>query len=365
MITLEDTITEGDDKVRFCAVVGNPPYQEKPIGDNKGYTPPIYDKYLELAYCLSDYAVMIHPARFLFNAGSTPKEWNKKMLESHSVKLIGFEPDATRIFPGTAITGGIAVTEYNKRTQVTPIGIYIPYEELDSIRKKVIAHGNFESIRSIISGRTPYLFTEDFHIDNPHAKEQLSAGHMYDVSSNAFSTLQNVFLREEPTNNNDYYRVLGRINNLRAYCWIKRRYIRGRLPEYTNTWKVFLPKANGASGMLGDEPARLISKPVVGKNYDIATDTFICVGSFENETSANALYKYITSKFARILLGILKVTQDNTSDKWEFVPMQDFTSTSDIDWTKPNSEIDKQLYSKYGFTPNEIAFIESKVEPME
>jgi hypothetical protein len=126
-----------------------------------------------------------------------------------------------------------------------------------------------------------------------------------------------------------------------------------------------LPKANGASGMLGDEPARLISKPVVGKPYDIATDTFICVGSFENEASANALYKYLNGKFARILLGILKVTQDNTADKWEYVPIQDFTHDSDIDWSKSIAEIDKQLYTKYGLSPDEIAFIEAKVEPME
>ncbi len=364
-IKLSDNVTEGDEKMEFSIVIGNPPYQEKAIGDNKGYTPPIYDKYLDLAYCLSEHAIMIHPARFLFNAGSTPKEWNKKMLESDYIKLISYEADASKIFPGTAITGGIAVTEFNKTRRVAPIGIYVPYEELNLIRRKVVAHTRFTSISSIMSGRTPYLFTDDFHTENPNAAELLSDGHMYDVSSNAFSTLQNVFLREVPTNPDDYCRVLGRLNNVRAYCWIKRSYVRARVPEYINSWKVFLPKANGASGMLGDEPARLISKPVVGKPYDIATDTFICVGSFENEASANALYKYLNGKFARILLGILKVTQDNTADKWEYVPIQDFTHDSDIDWSKSIAEIDKQLYTKYGLSPDEIAFIEAKVEPME
>ena len=137
------------------------------------------------------------------------------------------------------------------------------------------------------------------------------------------------------------------------------------MPEYIDTWKVFLPKANGASGMLGDEPARLISRPVVGKPYDIATDTFICVGSLEDEAQANALFKYLNGKFARILIGILKVTQDNTADKWAYVPLQDFSDHSDIDWDKTTSEIDLQLYEKYGISADEIAFIESKVASLE
>ena len=51
--------------------------------------------------------------------------------------------------------------------------------------------------------------------------------------------------------------------------------------------------------------------------------------------------------------------------KWKYVPLQDFTSASDIDWTKSVSEIDQQLYTKYGLDTDEIAFIEAKVKPME
>ena len=50
---------------------------------------------------------------------------------------------------------------------------------------------------------------------------------------------------------------------------------------------------------------------------------------------------------------------------YEFVPMQDFTSSSDIDWSKSVAEIDQQLYAKYGLDESEIAFIESKIKPME
>ena len=75
--------------------------------------------------------------------------------------------------------------------------------------------------------------------------------------------------------------------------------------------------------------------------------------------------KYVKSKFARVLLGVLKITQDNNPEKWSKVPVQDFTSNSDIDWSKSISEIDQQLYRKYGLSEDEINFIETKVQEMK
>ena len=66
----------------------------------------------------------------------------------------------------------------------------------------------------------------------------------------------------------------------------------------------------------------------------------------------------------RTCLGILKVTQDNNKDTWKYVPLQDFTSQSDIDWSKSISEIDQQLYKKYGLNEAEINFIETHVKEM-
>lgn len=63
-------------------------------------------------------------------------------------------------------------------------------------------------------------------------------------------------------------------------------------------------------------------------------------------------------------MGILKITQDNTKSKWEKVPLQDFTSHSDIDWSQSIPDIDKQLYKKYGLSQDEIDFIESHVKEM-
>ena len=82
------------------------------------------------------------------------------------------------------------------------------------------------------------------------------------------------------------------------------------------------------------------------------------------EYEADSLYKYIMSKFLRVLLGSLKATQRNNAVTWENVPLQNFTPTSDIDWSQPIPDIDRQLYRKYGLTDEEIAFIESHVKEM-
>ena len=104
----------------------------------------------------------------------------------------------------------------------------------------------------------------------------------------------------------------------------------------------------------------MVGKPLVGN-----TQTFISVGNFKTENEANAAIKYIKTKFARVMLGILKITQDNTASRWRLVPMQDFTSNSDIDWSKSVPEIDQQLYRKYGLSEDEVNFIESKVQAMD
>ena len=104
----------------------------------------------------------------------------------------------------------------------------------------------------------------------------------------------------------------------------------------------------------------IVLSPGVGN-----TETFITIGIFDNSSEAENALKYIKTKFARALLGILKTTQDITPEKFTYVPLQDFTPNSDIDWTKSVAEIDRQLYAKYGLDESEIEFIETHVKEME
>jgi len=109
----------------------------------------------------------------------------------------------------------------------------------------------------------------------------------------------------------------------------------------------------------------VLSLPLITGPETGYTQTFIGLGAFEREEEAANALKYVKSKFARTMLSVLKVTQDNNKETWKYVPLQDFTSTSDIDWTVSVSEIDARLYQKYGLSPEEIAFIETNVKAME
>ncbi len=126
-----------------------------------------------------------------------------------------------------------------------------------------------------------------------------------------------------------------------------------------------MPRANG-SGAIGEVLSTpLIGKPLIGKPLIGYTQSFLGIGAFDTHDEANNCMKYIKSKFCRTLLGVLKITQDNPPEKWKYVPLQDFTNDSDIDWSQSIKEIDQQLYAKYELTSEEIEFIETHVKEMD
>lgn len=122
--------------MKWDFVIGNPAYQDQTLGDNKGFAPPIYDKFLDAAYQISDKVEMIHPARFLFNAGSTPKEWNQKMLNDPHLEVLMYEQQSAKVFANTDIKGGVVVTYRDTTKNFGKIEIFTAYDELNSLRKK-------------------------------------------------------------------------------------------------------------------------------------------------------------------------------------------------------------------------------------
>ena len=69
-------------KYLFDFSIGNPPYNNdfNDSGENGNYAKPVYNIFMDATYKVAEKVELIHPARFLFDAGSTPKEWNEKML---------------------------------------------------------------------------------------------------------------------------------------------------------------------------------------------------------------------------------------------------------------------------------------------
>ena len=374
-ITLTDTPVEGDNMCIFNAVVGNPPYQSTAPGTSTSDLP-IYHYFADMASVLAQKNILIMPARFLFNAGKTPKDWNKRMLEDTHIRVAMYETNTKNIFPDTEIPGGMSIIYRDNQTSFEPIGQFVPFEMLSQINTKIKSK-NETSLMELIYSQNKFNL-EALYLDYPELKNQLgSNGKDKRFRQIIMERYPNIFTTNK-TNTNDI-RVLGLINHKRAYRFIKRKYVEQE--SWLNAYKVFIPFSNGASGTLGDKPARLISKPVIGLPNDGITQTFIGMGEFSTKEEAENLLKYIQSKFARVLLGILKVTQGNKSDTWAEVPLQNFSSASDIVWTKSISAIDKsacekygcetineidaQLYDKYNLLPEEVQFIESMIQPME
>ena len=346
--------------MKFDFVIGNPPYQDENVGEQEQYRPPVYHKFLEEAYNVADVVEMIHPARFLFNAGSTPKAWNKEMLCDEHLKVLYYEQDSSKVFSNTDIKGGVSVTYRNINKNYGAIDTFTAFPELNSILKKVVVNNkNFKSFSDIIYGRNIYRFTNIMHKENPDAINKLSKGHAYDLSSNVFDRLSDIFFEKKPIDENEYIQIFGRQNNERVYRYVRKDYI-ACTGDNLDKWKLFVPKANG-TGAIGE----VLSTPLIGAPLIGATETFISIGAFSNKEDASRALLYVKTKFARAMLGILKVTQDNTKDKWAKVPMQDFTEKSDIDWTKSVADIDRQFYYKYGFSKEEIDFIETNVKEMD
>ena len=339
--------------MNFDTIIGNPPYQETMAGTSDN---PIYNLFYDKAFELCKKVSLITPARYLFNAGKTPKEWNKKMLNDEHLKITFYEQDSSKLFPGTDIKGGLAITYRDINKSFGKIGFFTNYTELKGILEKV-KRTDFKTLANLVYAPESYRLSKKLHEEHPEIKSKLSKGHDFDVTSNIFSKLDKLFTNEKPNDENNYIQIIGLEGSNRVYKYIRNEYIMPH--DNLMKYKVFVPKSNG-SGAIGE----VLSTPLIGQPLIGHTQTFISIGSFDTEYEANSLLKYLKTKFARTMLGTLKVTQDNKKATWLNVPLQDFTANSDIDWSKSVSEIDKQLYKKYGLSKDEIEFIESKVREM-
>lgn len=348
-------LQNGGTIMKFDFIIGNPPYQEEQEGDNKNFAPPIYHRFIDGSYELADRVELIHPARFLFDAGSTPKNWNRKMLNDPHLKVIKYEAYSANIFPNQDIKGGIAITYHDLTKDYGPIKTFTPFRELSSILKKAGATIEGDSLASIIYTQNRFNL-DALYADYPELRKVIgSNGKDKRFRNNIFDK---VFLFTD-NKTEDSIKVLGIQKNKRTWKYIAAKYV-DMSHENINAWKVFVPRANG-SGALGE----VLSTPLIGQPLIGHTQSFISIGSFSTEQEAEACLKYIKGKFARALLGVLKVTQDNDRGVWKYVPLQDFTSMSDIDWSQSISDIDKQLYAKYGLNEEEINFIETHVKEMD
>lgn len=358
-IKLTDTVTEGGQKMKFDAIVGNPPYHEiisKNEG-NKSLGKQLFPQFILLSTKLSEnFISLITPSKWFTSEGQDGsfaplRIWAKQY---NHFKYINNIFDGKSVFPETEL-GAVNYFLYdkkycgdtkfintigNKKNEISRplfennVEIILSMNEMVNILNKVISK-DFDSMTKITCGRNAFGIV---------GKE-----------SEVYKIAKDKFFRE----------------SIKLRCahekikYIKETDVK-KNKELMTKWKIFTSKGNGGAGVLGsDKAVAILGKAYIGEPREVCTDSLIPIGKFDTKLEAINLQKYMSTKFLRFMVGILKVSQNVSQNVYQFVPLQDFTDKSDIDWSKSIPEIDKQLYKKYNLTQEEIDFIEKTVKPME
>lgn len=327
--------------VKINAIVGNPPYQVMDGGAGVS-AKPVYNEFVNIARTLSpNYISMIMPSRW-YAGGKGLDAFRDSMLnDKHIAKLFDYF-DATDVFPKIDLSGGVCyflwsavhnddclvTTSRNgiRNTLLRPLleegaDSFIRFNEAVSIINKIPK--KVQSFYTSVSSRKPFGIATDFKIDKTVTK--------------------GVELFAYPKNG-----------------WIDSTKISVH-KEWINKYKVFISYAYGERG---DFPYFAIGKPFYGYPMTCCSETYLVVNPCDSEDEMKNVVLYLRTKFLRFLVLLKKNTQHATSKVYSLVPIQDFTSTSDIDWSQSVADIDHQLYAKYGLTEDEVAFIESMIKPM-
>ena len=341
-----------NDNMKFNAIIGNPPYQET-LESGRSLAKQLFPSFIEIGIKLNPkYLSLITPARW-FTADAQDNSFPKlrDFLRKNNHFSFLFTYDGKKLFPNTELslvdyflwdkdyTGDVYFVEKagnQTNTLKRPlfengIDIIIPQNNIVSIIQK-IKGTNFTPLNTITSGR------DAFGIVGKNFESRSKAESFENAVAVQCAYEQVRFVARDSISKGT---------------------------DFLESYKVFTSKGNGGAGLLTDgKPVNIIGKSYVGLPNMACTDSLIPFGKFKIITEAQNLQKYMSTKFLRFCVGILKVSQNLYQNVYSFVPLQDFTSNSDIDWSKSISEIDNQLYAKYHLTNEEIAFIEKMIKPM-
>ncbi|HOT42481.1 MAG TPA: Eco57I restriction-modification methylase domain-containing protein [Syntrophorhabdaceae bacterium] len=326
--------TEEIFNMKFDVIIGNPPYQLSDGGFGRSATP-IYNKFVHQAKKLNPrYLTMIIPSRW-FAGGKGLDSFRAETLNDDRIrKLVDFE-DASEVFPGVDIAGGVCYFLWDRDSR-GPC-------EVTNVHKgeKVV------SIRSL----------NEFPTFIRH--------------SQAVSIVRKVLAKQERS-------MSGQVSNskpfgLRTYARPQKsgdlilRWQNGEGPypreeikvgvEMIDKWKVITSYVgyDHAGNPGPDGKRRVFSKIDIIPPGTICTETYLVVGAFSSRKHAENLVAYMKTRLFRFLVSQFMYSHHITKDAYAFVPILDM----DTEWT------DEKLYERYGLTEEEIAFIESKIRPME
>lgn len=323
--------------MQFDVIIGNPPYQLNVGVESKSFAIAIYHKFIEQAITLNPrYLCMIVPSRW-FAGGRGLDDFREKMLNDRRIKEIHDFPDASEVFLGVEIKGGVN---------------YFLWDREYKGNCRVVSYENGE----VISEMTRPLKEEgadSFIRDN----QAISIYHkVRDFNEKSFSEFVSVQTPFGLLSSFRKYKKKSFENSIKLFAtkeigFVDKKEVLKNI-EWVKDYKVYITKSYGAGEGF---PHQILNIPILGEPNSCCTQTYLVIGPFANEKRCQNVMLYIKTRFFRFLVLLKKPSQDAMRGVYQFVPQQDF----DAEWT------DEKLYRKYGLTAEEIAYIEKMVRPME
>lgn len=353
-ITLKDEIKVGENKVKFGAVIGNPPYQISD-GGAQASAKPIYQNFVLVGKKLaSDYICFITPTRW-FAGGKGLDEFRNQMLNDKTIKELHDFLTPEYVFPNTNNRGGVCyfINDFSKIDDEVVVVTYKDNKKISEVKRPLLIDGIDIFVRDSIGVKIINKINE--HVSNEFLDKI--------VSSRKPFGLEGKFVNDENFKKSE----IGMIEPIKCYGksqkmgYVEKNVINKNI-NWIEGWKVYTPYANNIGTELNDDN----QNSFVGEPKSVCTETFLVIGADLNLTEKEAynLSIYLKTKFSRYLHSLAKISQHGTSKTYRFVPMQDFTNESDIEWSKSIKEIDEQLFDKYGLSIEEREHIKSLIKDM-
>lgn len=321
--------------MKFDVIIGNPPYQMNVGVEKKNFAIAIYQKFVQQAIKLNPhYLCMITPSRW-FAGGRGLDDFREEMLNDHRLKEIHDYPNASDVFPGVEIKGGVNYFLWQSDYQGDCLIKTYEGDTLISEMKRPLREEGADTF--IRDNNAIIIFHKVRNFKERSFMEMASMQTPFGLVSSFKGYKKEPFKGAVKIYGNQYIGYINEEQVLTNHHWIK---------EY----KVYLPSAIGSGDVSKD-----IYNPILGEKNSCCTQTYLLIGPLISENKCINVMNYIKTKFFRFMVSLKKNAQHSNRGVYEFVPMQDFSKP----WT------DAELYAKYGLDEKEIAYIKSMVREME
>ena len=329
--------------MKFDVIIGNPPYQLSD-GGHGASAMPIYQKFVDQCIKLApkDFS-FITPSRW-FTGGRGLDSFRERMLHDKRIAVINDYLNASECFPGVEIKGGVSYFLWKKDYYGDcRIITHDKGESFESTRP-LLENGLDVFIRDsrrvgilhkVMSKREP-LFYDKMSANDPFG---------YDVRvENSYKRIK-PDIKHEPFEN--AYKIYYFGWRKDGVGYIDKSTVR-KGKKYVDKYKVLIPRAYGS----GEPASDKLNAFIVGPG-SVCTETYSVIGPFDTKEDAQKTVNYINTKFFHFLVSMAKITQAAAKHVYKFVPEQ----ADDLG--------DAELYKKYGFSDEEINYIENTIWPKQ